>query len=143
MKLVRWLILVAVMISPSHAQADDQAADDPLYEACIDASDGTNFAWAACGAERMQRAEARTRAVWHAIVLAWSAPGADADMVAEMRPELEAEQAAWEAYRKRACSLYHLRSAGREAQVLAAPQCMARLIDARTKYLEGAMRLLN
>ena len=143
MKLVRLLILVAIVISPSHAGADDPTADDPLYVACIDDSDGTNIAWAACGAEQVTRASSRMAAVWESITLALRDPATDPDLVADMKPVLVADQAAWDAYRNVACLFYRLPSAGRENQVLGFPNCLTRFINERTRYLRDASELLK
>ena len=104
------------------------AAADEAWQRCIDNSDGTNPAWAACGGAWVAREDAELNAAWKRL-LAASAPATRKDLLAEQR--------AWNAFMQKACRFYDNGEFGREGQVLHFPACRATLIAQRTVTLDG------
>ena len=104
------------------------AAADEAWQRCIDNSDGTNLAWAACGGAWVAREDAKLNAAWKRL-LAASGP--------ETRKDLLEEQRAWNAFMQKACRFYDNGGFGREGQVLHFPACRATLIAQRTVTLDG------
>jgi hypothetical protein len=109
--------------------SDGLAADlNPDYLRCID-THSTNYEWAACGHEELQRLEAALQDAWeklHAMAV---------DKWGEALAALEVEQARWEAWKESSCAIY--KEFGRESQVLDYPMCRAGIIADRTKELVG------
>ena len=96
------------------------------YDQCIERSDGTNAAWAACGSAVVQREDAALNAAWMQIY---------PDLEAASKAALLDEQRAWIVYRDKACGLYQSGDRGREGQVLGYPTCVAEVIKARREQL--------
>jgi uncharacterized protein YecT (DUF1311 family) len=104
------------------------AAADDAYKRCIDASDGTNPAWAACGGEWVAREDARLNAAWKRL---YAASGS------ATKKDLLEEQRAWNAFKDKACQFYANGDFGREGQVLHFPSCRAELIARRIATLDS------
>jgi uncharacterized protein YecT (DUF1311 family) len=104
------------------------AAADEAYRRCIDNSNGTNPAWAACGGEWVAREDAKLSAAWKRL-LATSGPA--------VRKDLLDEQRAWNAFKEKSCRFYDNGAFGREGQVLHFPACRAALIAQRSATLDG------
>lgn len=119
----RILLAVGIFV-PSFAPA----VADEAYKRCIDNSNGTNPAWAACGAEWIAREDAKLNAAWKRL-LAASGPA--------VRKDLLEEQRAWNAFKEKSCRFYDNGEFGREGQVLHFPSCRAELIAQRTATLDG------
>lgn len=101
---------------------------DDAYKRCIDASDGTNPAWAACGGAWVAREDAKLNAAWKRLY-AVSEPATKKDLLEEQR--------AWNAFKDKACQFYANGDFGREGQVLHFPSCRAELIAQRTATLDS------
>lgn len=117
------LVLALAFLLPAFC-----ANADPIYDKCIDKSDGTNGAWAECGGEWMKRADEAMNAAWKKIY--GKAEG-------QTKTDLLAEQRLWNAYKESSCNFYANGDWGREGQVLSYPSCRAEVIEARTKQLLG------
>lgn len=115
------LLAVPPAFAPVPAHADD------VYDKCIDDSDGSNPAWAACGDELIRREDAKLNATWKRVY----AETGDAT-----RKDLLAEQRAWNAFKERSCKFYANGEWGREGSVVHFMLCRAFVIAARTKALE-------
>lgn len=114
-----WLLLASLAASPAHA--------DETYTRCMDASDGTNPAWANCGWAWVKREDDRLNQVWKQV---------REGLEGQTREDLLAEQRAWILYREKACAYYNNGEHGREGQVIGYPTCLAKMIAARTAELE-------
>lgn len=89
------------------------AAADEAWQRCIDNSDGTNPAWAACGGAWVAREDAKLNAAWKRL-LAASGP--------ETRKDLLEEQRAWNAFMQKACHFYdRASSAGKGRSCISRP----------------------
>lgn len=117
-------LLVAVLLAlPAGA-----ACADPLYDTCMDAADGTNVAFAQCGSDWVDRADARLNAMWKSLYGA--AEG-------QTKVDLLAEQRLWNAYKEKSCLFYANGDSGREGQVIQFPSCRAEVIEQRVHQLES------
>jgi uncharacterized protein YecT (DUF1311 family) len=114
------LALVALLAAPP-ALADD------AYDKCMDDSDGSNPAWAACGDELIRREDAKLNATWKRVF---------AETGDETKKDLLAEQRAWNAFKERSCKFYVNGEWGREGSVVHFMLCRAAVIAARTQALE-------
>ena len=114
------LALVALLAAPP-ALADD------AYDKCMDDSDGSNPAWAACGDELIRREDAKLNATWKRVF---------AETGDETKKDLLAEQRAWNAFKERSCKFYANGEWGREGSVVHFMLCRASVIAARTQALE-------
>lgn len=103
------------------------AASDALYTQCMDASDGTNTAWAECGGAWVKRADMALNEAWTALLA-----GIDDK---DLREALVSEQSAWVTYRDSSCEFWATGAYGREGQVLDFPACRATVIETRTRDL--------
>lgn len=119
-------ILAAAFCLASPARADD------VYDKCMQDSDGTNTAWAECGAGLVARSDKALNDAWKALHGSID----DADTAKAM---LE-EQRAWNEFKEKSCKFYASGYFGREGQVLSYPACRAGVIDARTAALQAYLR---
>jgi uncharacterized protein YecT (DUF1311 family) len=103
------------------------ARADAVYDRCIDESDGTNTAWAACGSDYVARADKALNATWKRVYGATEG---------QTKTDLLAAQRAWVAFKEKACAFYVNGDWGREGEVLSYPACVAAIIEARTADLE-------
>lgn len=113
---------ITLAAGPAPARADD------VYDRCIDASDGTNAAWAACGSDYVARADKALNATWKRVYGATEG---------QTKADLLAAQRAWIAFKETACAFYANGDWGREGEVLGYPACVTRIIEARTTDLEA------
>lgn len=104
------------------------ARADDAYNRCIDESDGTNAAWAACGSDYVARADKALNTTWKRVYGATEG---------QTKADLLAAQRAWIAFKETACAFYANGDWGREGEVLGYPACVARIIEARTTDLEA------
>lgn len=104
------------------------ARADAVYDRCIDESDGTNTAWAACGSDYVARADKALNATWKRVYGATEG---------QTKTDLLAAQRAWVAFQEKACAFYANGDWGREGEVLSYPACLATIIEARTADLEA------
>lgn len=116
------LAIGALLVSSTATRADD------VYDRCIDASDGTNTAWSACGGELLAREDARLNVTWKRVFAVTSG---------QTRADLLTEQRAWIAFKDTSCAFYRNGDWGREGQVLHFPVCRAKVIADRTTVLES------
>lgn len=100
---------------------------DDAYNRCIDESDGTNTAWAACGSDYVARADKALNTTWKRVYGATEG---------QTKTDLLAAQRAWIAFKETACAFYANGDWGREGEVLSYPACIARIVEARTTDLE-------
>ena len=117
----------AAFAVPAHAQGDG------AYRSCMERSDQTNPAWAACGAALVARESARLERAWRRASLASHGTA---------RIALARDQRRWLSRRDRSC-LELLSGYGREGEVVDFPLCRAEVIRARTMRLQrlgGARR---
>lgn len=119
------LPLIAILALAGPAVGEPVAADR-AYQRCLDKSDGTNPAWAACGAALVGREDAGLNAEWKRIY-----PGE----ASASKAALLEEQRLWVAFREKACRLYTTGDRGREGEVLGYFTCLAAVIRARTDEL--------
>jgi uncharacterized protein YecT (DUF1311 family) len=112
---------LALAAGSAPARADD------AYNRCIDESDGTNAAWAACGSDYVARADKALNSTWKRVYGATEG---------QTKTDLLAAQRAWIAFRETACAFYANGDWGREGEVLSYPACVARIIEARSTDLE-------
>ena len=103
------------------------ARADALYDRCIDESDGTNAAWAACGSDYVARADKALNTTWKRVYGLTEG---------QTKADLLAAQRAWIAFKETACAFYANGDWGREGEVLGYPACVARILEARTSDLE-------
>lgn len=115
------LMAALLLLAAAPALADD------AYDRCMDASDGSNPAWAACGDELVRREDARLNATWKRVF---------AETGDQTKKDLLAEQRAWNAFKERSCKFYANGEWGREGSVVHFMLCRAAVIAARTKDLE-------
>lgn len=104
------------------------AVADDAYDRCINGSDGTNQAFADCGAGWVQREEDRLNGTWKRVF-----PLVEGDTKAA----LLAEQRAWIPYKEASCRLYAAGDFGREGVVIRSPTCRAELIADRSRQLDA------
>ena len=78
---MRGVVRALLALGALGAQAVPAPADD-AYKRCIDNSNGTNPAWAACGGEWIAREDARLNASWKRL-LAESGPAVRKDLLEE------------------------------------------------------------
>lgn len=104
------------------------ARADDAYNRCIDDSDGTNTAWAACGSDYVARADKALNTTWKRVYGLTEG---------QTKADLLAAQRAWIAFKETACAFYANGDWGREGEVLGYPACVARIIEARTADLEA------
>jgi uncharacterized protein YecT (DUF1311 family) len=96
----------------------------------------SNPEFAECSATKIKAADARMTAAWRKLL-----GDAGGSKTTEGHTVL-VEQRAWIAFRTLACREFFAPDAGREAQVLHGPLCIASIINDRAKDLE-ARYLLN
>ena len=131
------LLLVAL------GDARDALADGG-YEACINRT-ASNPEWNACGQQEIARQEARLNGAWKKALACFdttSPTGRDA------KESFIDEEKIWAKWKDRACGFYFPRTgrddsfgfAGREGQVLGAPQCKIAIIRDRAAWLESFSR---
>ena len=125
-------LIIALAALPAMAQtlqAPDVAARlkaiDDAYPRCMDASNGSNPEWAACGGERIAADEALLNELW---------PQVYGPMEGEAKKALLAEQRAWITYKDKSC-LWWLDGYGREGQVVHYPLCRSGVIEDRIRQL--------
>lgn len=99
---------------------------DSKYDQCIDLADGTNTAWAECGAEYLTRLDAELNEAWQDVFPELSSAG---------QTLLRTEQRAWNTFKEASCLYYGNGDFGREGQVLEQPACRAQIIEDRIEYL--------
>lgn len=110
---------------PARAHADE------VYKACLDKSDGTNTAWAGCGAQWVEREDGKLNAAWKRLY---------AELDGQTKIDLLAEQRAWNAYKETSCVFYTNGDWGREGDVLDYFDCRANVIAARTRELDAYLK---
>jgi uncharacterized protein YecT (DUF1311 family) len=128
MKLYAFALSIIITATPIPSEADD------AYNQCMNSSDGTNMAWAACGGGWIKREEDRLALSWKRV---------DDFLTGAAKTSLEAEQQAWMAYESISCELFSSGEFGREGQVLHSPICRANVIAARVKELDTLWSFLN
>ena len=102
---------------------------------CLDTAQ-TNPEFAACSATKIKQADSRMTVAWRSLLAdAGGSKTADGQLLLN-------EQRAWIAFREKACREFFGPQAGREAQVLHGPLCIANIIEDRAKDLE-ARYLIN
>ena len=121
------LMAALLLLAAPPALAPVSALADDAYDKCMDASDGSNPAWAACGDELVRREDARLNATWKRVF---------AETGDQTKKDLLAEQRAWNAFKERSCKFYANGEWGREGSVVHFMLCRAAVIAARTKDLE-------
>ena len=103
------------------------ASADELYDRCMDASDGSNPGFAACGGEWVARADAKLNRVWKELY---------SNARENIKKDLLAEQRSWNAYKEQSCDVFRKGDWGREGDVIHFPVCRASVIEERIKQLE-------
>jgi len=93
----------------------------------MDASDGSNPGFAACGGEWVARADAKLNKVWKEM---YSSVGEN------IKKDLLAEQRLWNAYKEQSCDIFRKGDWGREGEVIHFLVCRATVIETRVKQLE-------
>ena len=96
---------------------------------CMDTA-YTNVELAECTGAKVKAADERLNAAWKRL---FADEGGSATPAGRT---LLSEQRAWIAFREKACAEYFLPDAGREAEVIHGPLCIASIIDARTNDLK-------
>ncbi|UIJ70599.1 lysozyme inhibitor LprI family protein [Aurantimonas sp. HBX-1] len=112
--------LLLVLASP--ARADDE------YDACVGDAGAVMPDMGACGAEWIDREDARLNEAWQALL---------AELPEDSHPKLRDEQRAWLAYRDASC-LFYLDAVeyGQVGRYLSYPSCRAFVIAQRTAALD-------
>ncbi|HMN72438.1 MAG TPA: lysozyme inhibitor LprI family protein [Rhodoblastus sp.] len=119
----------AALAFVSAALASAAHADDSAYRACVDRAGASETALMRCGDDLLKRASAAQEAVLTAALA--DMPGAAA------KAALAEEQAAWLAFRDKACLAYLSSDFPRNVGAVSFAVCRADVIAARTKYLKG------
>lgn len=117
-----------VLLSTGFAALADQD-----YDKCIIASDSSNAAWSNCGSDWIKREDDRLNAAWKA---------AYGRAQGSIKTAMLAEQRKWNDYKEVSCQLYG-EGFGREGQVLAFPDCRAKVIAQRTRELQAYEKALT
>ena len=104
------------------------ALADGAYDRCMSNADGTNAAYAGCGAAWVAREDARLNAAWKAVFPTLSAV---------RQREVREEQRAWIKLKDRSCAAEARGEYGREGQVIQLYECRANILIERTRYLRG------
>jgi uncharacterized protein YecT (DUF1311 family) len=113
--------------------SSDAGGLSKAYEACLN-RENTNPAWAACGADEINRQDARLNEVWAKKLGCF-------DRNAEPWRKLVEEQRLWLKWKDNACKFYSASDKdggamyGREGQVLHGPACVAGIIADRADVL--------
>lgn len=110
------------------------ASADAVYDKCVNASDGTNQAFSACGADWMKREDDKLNAAWKRVF-----PQLEGDAKAA----LLAEQRAWNAFKEASCKFYATGDFGREGEAVQFPICRAGMVAARAAVLDGYGKFLQ
>lgn len=117
---------MAVMLILVGGMAMPVVADD-AYDTCLDQSDGTNPAWAQCGADWVDREDKVLNDTWKEVF---------SGLEGQTKDDLLAEQRLWNSYKENSCEFYANGDWGRERQVLDFFMCRAGVIAARTQQLK-------
>lgn len=117
---------IPLLLALALMAAGPVAADD-AYDRCMSATDGTNPAFAACGADWIAREDGKLNAAWKRVFPLFEGAG---------KAALLAEQRAWNAFKEASCGFYASGAFGREGEVVQSPICRADVIAARTKQLQ-------
>ena len=110
------------------------ASADEAYDKCVNASDGTNPAFSACGADWMKREDAKLNTAWKRVF---------AQLDGDAKAALLAEQRAWNAFKETSCKFYATGDFGREGESVQFPICRAQMMAARTAVLDGYGKFLQ
>ncbi|NDV87827.1 DUF1311 domain-containing protein [Aurantimonas aggregata] len=118
---MRLLLILVLLLAALPARADDE------YDACLNDADASMQDMGACGAEWIDREDARLNEMWQALLD--ELPEASEEMLRE-------EQRAWLAYRDKTC-LFYLDAVeyGQVGRYLSYPSCRAFVIAQRTEAL--------
>ena len=131
-------VCMVLGVAVVRADAEDTSA---TYKHCI-ASTSINPEWAACGEAEVARQETRLNAAWKRALACFD----EGDPTArDAKKSLVDEEKLWIAWKDAACGFYYPRGndaapngfAGREGEVLSAPQCKIAIVSERAHWLEN------
>lgn len=120
--------LAAILLSAGAVHAD------PVYDTCIDQSDGTNAAWSACGGAWLKREDDRLNTAWRNVF---------SKATGQTKTDLLVEQRAWIDFKEKSCAFLANGDFGREGQALHFASCRAGVISERTGALDRIRGMLD